>query len=99
LSAVNSIGSLLIENRRIISNDGALLEGADENLTYLPQTDKFEIVKTVNSKNWYKDDFFVNELFNGCNPVSIRVVNMDNIENEIHAEFFNLDGFNPKDIK
>jgi hypothetical protein len=42
--------------------------GGDQYLAFLPSIDKFDIVKEVNAKHWAEDDFFVNELFNGCNP-------------------------------
>lgn len=46
----------------------------DERLAYIPKRDNFEITKTQQAKHWYKDDFFANELFNGLNPVTVKVV-------------------------
>jgi len=40
---------------------------------FLPKGSKYAPVKIV-ADNWYKDDFFCNELFNGCNPFTIRVI-------------------------
>ena len=46
----------------------------DEMLCYIPCEERWNIVKEVNHKVWFKDDFFANELFNGLNPYTVQVV-------------------------
>lgn len=42
-------------------------------IPFIPKGEKFDIVKMA-ADNWYTDQYFCNELFNGCNPYTIRVV-------------------------
>lgn len=71
-------------------------KGQDENLAYLPQVEKYKIVGEVNALHWSEDDFFVNEIFNGCNPLSVRVVTD---LSQLHPQFFNLEGFDPRECE
>ena len=48
---------------------------------FMPKGSKWDVVKTY-AENWYKDEFFANELFNGCNPHIIQVVTHDKIREE-----------------
>lgn len=52
-------------------------------LPFQPKGEKFLIVKDV-ADNWYKDDFFVYELFNGCNPFTIKVADPQTLRPEFH---------------
>jgi len=63
--------SLLAEGRFV---EKSVKKSIDEMLCYIPDVERWDIVKNVNFKNWYKDDFFANELFNGLNPYTVRVV-------------------------
>lgn len=42
---------------------------------------KWDIVK-YSHENWDKDEYFCNELFNGCNPYTIRVVTHEQLRPE-----------------
>ncbi len=42
-------------------------------LPFIPKGEKFDIVKMA-AQHWYTDEYFCNELFNGCNPFTIRQV-------------------------
>lgn len=42
-------------------------------IPFLPKADKYDIVK-IAAENWHTDKYFCNELFNGCNPYTIKVV-------------------------
>jgi hypothetical protein len=55
---------------------------------FIPKGEKFDLVRKVVAQNWYEDEFFCNELFNGCNPLSVYVVDHERIK--IHEEFFHL---------
>jgi len=50
-------------------------------LPFIPKGNKYDIVETV-AKNWYNDDFFCNELFNGMNPYTIRVISPGDVRKE-----------------
>jgi len=52
-------------------------------IPFKPNDKKFDIVK-YNAENWFKDDFFCFELFNGCNPYTIRIVKPDDLRPEFH---------------
>ena len=57
--------------------------GIDEQMAYLPESERWDIVKQVNFNHWHKDDFFAFEIFNGCNPFSVETVtNIDDIQKE-----------------
>lgn len=56
---------------------------------YKPKGDKFKILDEV-QKWWHTDEYFVRELFNGCNPFTIEVANSKNIR----AEFRELKDHN-----
>lgn len=50
---------------------------------FVPKGEKFLIVKEV-VENWWKDDYFCHELFNGCNPYTIKVANPQTLRPEFH---------------
>lgn len=50
-------------------------------LPFLPPGNKFDIVKMA-ADNWYTDKYFCNELFNGCNPYTIRVIEPSKVPEE-----------------
>ena len=52
-------------------------------IPFKPDDKKFEVVK-YNAMNWFKDDFFCFELFNGCNPYTIRIVKPEELRTEFH---------------
>lgn len=56
---------------------------------YKPKGDKFKILDEV-QRWWHTDEYFVRELFNGCNPFTIEVANNKNIR----AEFRELKDHN-----
>jgi len=62
-----SIGGCLDFIRKSVETDDPFF------LPFVPKGDKFDMVKMV-ADNWYNDEFFCNELFNGCNPFTIRLV-------------------------
>ena len=76
--------SLLAEGRFV---EKSVKKSIDEMLCYIPDVERWDIVKNVNFKNWYKDDFFANELFNGLNPYTVKVV--ETVE-DIPQEFLSV---------
>ena len=80
-----SVGESLINNGRFVDN--SQLVSLDEMLCYIPDVHRWSIVKEVNIKFWYRDDFFANELFNGLNPYSVHLVKTPN---ELRCEFFQI---------
>lgn len=42
-------------------------------IPFIPKGDKFDIVEMA-ARYWYTDKYFCNELFNGCNPYTIRLI-------------------------
>lgn len=48
---------------------------------FLPKGDRFSIVEDV-ANNWFKDEYFCYELFNGCNPFTIKVAEVDKLRPE-----------------
>ena len=47
----------------------------------MPKGDKWDLVKLA-AEHWYDDQYFCNELFNGCNPFTIKVVTHDQVRDE-----------------
>jgi hypothetical protein len=74
-------------------------DNKDEYLAYNPNLDKFKIVKDVNAQHWSEDAFFVHEIFNGCNPMSVRLIDKSKLHEQLHPEFFHLEGFKPEECE
>ncbi|CDW84295.1 arachidonate 15-lipoxygenase [Stylonychia lemnae] len=72
-------------------------------LPFVPKGEKFSIVKEV-ALNWYKDEYFCFELFNGCNPFTIKVAEVEKLRQEFkelydeHDQLIDLSKFERGDL-
>jgi hypothetical protein len=67
-SFFNQTGAKLDFLRKSISTDDPFYK------PFLPNGTKYECIAKV-AKHWYEDEFFANELFNGCNPYTVKKIN------------------------
>ncbi len=77
-SVINS----LEQNLDFIKNS-RLLE--DQYLAFVPESKRYEFIRSYATNNWHLDEFFCHELLNGVNPFTVQVVDHNKVK--VHQEF------------
>lgn len=62
------------------------MDGGDQFLSCLPKDKKWDEVRNIVSQYWNEEEFFAYEVFNGCNPFTVKICKPD----DVHEEFQHL---------